>query len=73
MYDWEELYGSSEEEIYVGFAAARNMTIKVDEINLTFSDPATDPPTKNDQTKSSSQSIVYVKQLFRRCEPRAIL
>lgn len=51
MYDWEELYGSSEEEIYVGFAAARNMTIKVDEIDLTFSDPATDPPAKERPNK----------------------
>ena len=58
MYDWEELYGSSEEEIYVGFAAARNMTIKVDEIDRLFQIQQPILQQKNDQTKSSSQSIV---------------
>ena len=44
MYDWEKLYASDESVIYAGFAAARNMTIKVEGIEVAYSDPATDPP-----------------------------
>ncbi len=51
MYDWEKLYTSSEDVIYVGFAAARNMTINVDDIVLSFSDPATDPPAQERPNK----------------------
>jgi hypothetical protein len=46
MYDWEKLYGSDSDHVYLGFAAARNMTIKVTDIDLTYTDPATDPPAK---------------------------
>jgi LPXTG-motif cell wall-anchored protein len=46
MYDWEKLYQSESDQVYLGFAAARNMTIKVTDIDLTYTDPATDPPAK---------------------------
>ncbi len=39
MYDWEKLYASDESVIYAGFAAARNMTIKVEGIEVAYSDP----------------------------------
>ncbi len=43
LYDWEELFTQDSEYVYVGFAAARNMTITVSDIQLQLSDPATDP------------------------------
>lgn len=51
MYDWEKLYNSKDPYIYAGFSAARNMTIKVEGIDLSFSDPATDPPAKERPNK----------------------
>ena len=51
MYDWEKLYASDESVIYAGFAAARNMTIKVEGIEVAYSDPATDPPGQERPTR----------------------
>lgn len=47
LYDWESLFTVDPDYVYVGFAAARNMDITVDNIDLTFSDPATDPPAQD--------------------------
>jgi LPXTG-motif cell wall-anchored protein len=51
MYDWQKLYQSESENVYLGFAAARNMTIKVEGIQLSYSDPKTDPPAEDRPNK----------------------
>ena len=44
MYDWQEMYTVDQNLAYVGFAAARNMTISVTDIKYTTSDALTDAP-----------------------------
>lgn len=45
-WDWENLFQIDGDNVYVGFAAARNMTITVSDIELSTIDPADDEPAR---------------------------
>lgn len=57
LYHWEELYQSQNEHVYIGFAAARNMTIVVEDISLVFSDP-------NDDPDAQERPIEYITPVY---------
>lgn len=57
LYSWEKLYQSQNDHVYIGFAAARNMTIVVEDISLVFSDP-------NDDPDAQERPIEYITPVY---------